>query len=314
MVNTQTGFTVSTSELIAKVPRWRHRIPLPDGSITPGSQDTLSQLSTIGLPVDLSGMHVLDIGCSDGFYSFECEKRGAARILAVDNYSSVYIDSPGGFDVARSLLRSKVEFLRSDLFALNPATVGQFDVVLFLGVLYHLRHPLLALERLAALCKRQLIMETEVADPPSGFASKVYSVLTGSYTPQMWMEFYPGGEINRDPTTWWAPTPECGVAMLESCGFCDVRVVHNAHRRAVFHAFAPQHSSDAVRVIDEYGSQSVTRACSAIGYKGSAEDVTDYVRGLSIPEFGRLKQLLSEAKGKHWHQVTRWSDGPANDR
>ena len=64
----------------------------------------------------------------------------------------MYIDSPVGFHVACEILSSKVEFRQADLFELSPAEIGQFDVVLFLGVLYHLRHPLLALQRLATLC------------------------------------------------------------------------------------------------------------------------------------------------------------------
>src|SRR5438874_870007 len=123
----------STPSAVTQVARWRHQIPLPGGIITPGSQATLEQVKGLGIPADLSGKAVLDIGCSDGFFSFECEKRGAARVLAVDNFSSVYIDTPSGFAAAHALLQSKVEFRQIDLFDLKPAEVGQFDLVLFLG-------------------------------------------------------------------------------------------------------------------------------------------------------------------------------------
>src|SRR5438874_13568446 len=107
---------MTVGEKVAAVPHWRHRIQLPGGVVTPGSQDTLAQLPTIGMPDSLTGLTVLDVGCSDGFYSFESEKRGAIRVLAVDNYSSVYIDNPTGFNVARESLDSRVDFLKSDLF------------------------------------------------------------------------------------------------------------------------------------------------------------------------------------------------------
>ena len=140
---------------MTNVLRWRHRISLPDGTVTPGVQDSPALLKRLQLPEDLSGKTVLDIGCSDGFYSFECERRGASRVLAVDNYSSPLIDSPSGFHMAHALLHSKVEFRQADLFSLNPDKDGCFDIVLFLGVLYHLRHPLLGLESISKLVPRK---------------------------------------------------------------------------------------------------------------------------------------------------------------
>ena len=140
---------------MTNVPRWRHRISLPDGTVTPGVQDSPALLKRLQLPEDLSGKTVLDIGCSDGFYSFECERRGASRVLAVDNYSSPLVDSPSGFHMAHTLLNSKVEFRQADLFSLDPDEDGCFDIVLFLGVLYHLRHPLLGIERIASLCREK---------------------------------------------------------------------------------------------------------------------------------------------------------------
>lgn len=297
-------------EKITSVQRWRHQIPLPGGALTPGSQDTLAQLPTLHLPEDLSGLSVLDIGCSDGFYSFECEKRGAARVLAVDNFSSVYIDSPVGFHVAHEILRSKVEFLQADLFDLYPSKLGKLDIIFFLGVLYHLRHPLLALERLAALCKRQFIMETEVAEPPKGRIARLYSAITGYTPPQLWMEFYPSDEINRDPTTWWAPTITCAEAMLRSCGFCGVQTVSTAHRRAVFHAFVPSLAPDPDRLVDEYGEELLAETCSQMtGRSVGKSEVVPTLRALSVTAFGRLKQSLAEARAKHWHQVERWKRG-----
>ena len=98
----------------------------------------------LDLPASLEGLTVLDIGAWDGFFSFECERRGASRVVAADYYSW---HGPGwgtkaGFQLAREALGSRVEDVDIDVMDLSPERVGTFDVVLFLGVLYHLRHPL----------------------------------------------------------------------------------------------------------------------------------------------------------------------------
>jgi len=88
-----------------------------------------------------------------------------------------------------------VEYLEADLFSLNSEEIGQFDLVLFLGVLYHLKHPLLALERIANLCKGQLIVETLISKHPKGLLSRLYSLVTGFKPSRSWMEFYEDDQI-----------------------------------------------------------------------------------------------------------------------
>jgi tRNA (mo5U34)-methyltransferase len=109
---------------------------------------------------------------------------------------------------------------------LTPERVGTFDVVLFLGVLYHLRHPFLALERVSSVARDRLILETVVD-------------LVGFRRPAM--AFYPGQELNNDPTNWWGPNIPAVHGMLESLGFTQVTTVtrspHALYRgaRAVYH-------------------------------------------------------------------------------
>ena len=197
----------------AEVPKiqWWHSIDLGNGIVTPGAYDTRTLLERIGMPADLRGMSVLDIGAWDGYMSFESERRGASRVLATDSYvwRNKVRAGKSGFEFARAALHSKVEDMEIDVMELAPERVGTFDVVLFLGVLYHLRHPLLALERVRSVTKKLLIMETHVD-------------LLQIQRPVM--AFYPGDELNNDPTNWCGPNEACCIAMLKDVGFRNIRV------------------------------------------------------------------------------------------
>src|SRR5580704_10851566 len=126
---------------------WYHSIELPDGQVIPGLQTIevlRSRIAEYPIPEDLTGKRVLDIGAWDGWFSFEMERRGAG-VLAVDATKQKTLLR------AKELLNSKVEYLVEDVCRLSPQKVGYFDIVLFFGVLYHLKHPLLALEKVCAL-------------------------------------------------------------------------------------------------------------------------------------------------------------------
>ena len=276
--------------------RWRHRISLPDGTVTPGVQDSPALLKRLQLPEDLSGKTVLDIGCSDGFYSFECERRGASRVLAVDNYSSPLIDSPSGFHMAHTLLNSKVEFRQADLFSLNPDEDGCFDIVLFLGVLYHLRHPLLGIERIASLCREKLILETRL-DSPFGLWGALKRRLLGPDNRSSSMRFCEGAQVNADPTTWWTPTAQCVGAMLRSCGFCSVKQVDKQGWRGIFHGDSPRWGSDVLDLVQSLGSQRVALAYEEeTGCSLEGKEVVETLRKVSIPQFAAIKQRAFELK------------------
>src|SRR5437879_7385162 len=124
--------------------RWWHTIDLGGGVITPGASDNLKTLPKLGLPERLDGKAVLDIGAWDGFFSFEAERRGAARVLATDSFSwdGSNWSTKAGFQLARRALGSRVEDETIDVLDLAPERSGTFDVVLFLGALYHMRHPM----------------------------------------------------------------------------------------------------------------------------------------------------------------------------
>jgi tRNA (mo5U34)-methyltransferase len=189
---------------------WFHIMDLGAGITTPGRIRCMSP-EQLGIG-RLDGMTVLDIGAWDGAYSFMAERRGARRVLATDSmvWTGGWRTGDAGFKLARRALKSKVENMVIDVMDLSPARPGVFDVVLFLGVLYHLRHPLLALERIFSVVGKQLILETHIdlAD-----------------CPRPAMAFYPGTELAGDPTNWWGPNPAAVEGMLKSVGFREVKTI-----------------------------------------------------------------------------------------
>jgi tRNA (mo5U34)-methyltransferase len=196
---------------VAQIP-WFHRIDLGNGIVTPGVTDNVRTLGRLGFPDSFNAMTVLDVGAWDGFYSFEAERRGARRVLATDHFSwsGEGWGTKAGFELARRALDSKVEDKEIDVLDLSPESVGVFDVVFFLGVLYHMRHPLLALERIASVTGKWLLLETVVD--------------------MLWwrrpaLAFYQGDELDRDPTNWFGPNPAALHAMLKTVGFRKTEIV-----------------------------------------------------------------------------------------
>lgn len=213
----------------AAIDWWHSGIELGGGVVTVGRTDPQrTLLPYLNLPADLTGKRVLDICAWDGYMAFECERRGA-DVMAVDSYAwdkpdvmaSWHRTGKDGFDLAHTVLHSMVEDVHCHVLDLDARQLGQFDIVLFLGVLYHMRHPLLALERVAPLVRMN-----------GG------TLLVESHTDMMnvnapAMRFYPGAEANNDPTNWWGPNVACIVAMLRSAGFGSVEVLHNGPRAVV---------------------------------------------------------------------------------
>jgi tRNA (mo5U34)-methyltransferase len=190
---------------------WWHTIDLGHGVKTPGGTDTYRKVKDIALPKDLRGKSVLDIGAWDGFFSFESERRGAHRVVALDHV--VWNDptvGKRGFELARSALGSKVEDVDCDVYDLSPERVGTFDLVLFLGVLYHVQDPLFVLQRVASVTRDHLILETHV-----DFVESTRPI----------MAYYPGVECANDLSNWCGPNAACLEAMLKTVGFRKTKLV-----------------------------------------------------------------------------------------
>ena len=201
----------ASAELAEKIGRydWFHTIDFGNGVVSKGhcTAEVLRAKADCYFSVPPRGRTVLDIGCWDGYFSLEALRRGATRVLATDHYVWHNQWDRGSFDLVRERLAPELQVKDIDVFDISPATVGTFDFVLFTGVLYHTRHPLLALEHAASVCTDVLVVET---------------VLDAVKLPCPAMVFYPGSELKQDPSNWWGPNRPCVEAMLRDLGFTDV--------------------------------------------------------------------------------------------
>ncbi len=184
---------------------WYHSIELPDGSVIPGHQSLEQQrnrLRQFHIPEDLTGKRVLDIGAWDGWFSFEMERRGA-QVMALDSAKNTRLLE------ARSLLGSRIEYHIGDICRVTSKDIGTFDIVLFLGVLYHLKHPLLALENVCGMCRDMACIESFVTE------SSLDAIPS--------MEFYETTELRGQLDNWCGPNIPCLLAMARTAGFARVQ-------------------------------------------------------------------------------------------
>lgn len=218
---------------------WYHTIDLGGGVITPG-QSRSPVLKPPMLP-DFTGKSVLDIGAWDGLYSFTAERSGAGRVVALDHYvwgvdfsrrNPYWAECAAGgqipdpdrdmefwnpelprkrsFDLARRALNSNVEGVVGDFMSMNLAPLGTFDVVLFLGVLYHMPDPFGALRRLRRLVSGMAVIETEAVDVRDHHNDGL-------------LQFTPGDEMSPgDFGNWFAVTETALHAMCRAAGFGKV--------------------------------------------------------------------------------------------
>ena len=209
---------------------WWHSIDLGNGIVTPGHKDrrrmAIEFANTFGR-LDLAGRSVLDIGAWTGGFSVEAARRGANRVVALDHYSwnAPQFRGREAFDLVNEITGLGIEAVDIDLDApqLSLEHLGPFDVVLFLGVFYHLRDPIAGLREAALLAREALVVETLIERP---------------LNPRPSMIFYPGAERGGDPTNWWGPNMACLLELLRQTGFPRVEVTRGFGRsRKVFHAF-----------------------------------------------------------------------------
>ncbi len=203
---------------------WFHNLHLPDGSETAPTHPLgdfprmkWEQISP-HVPPDLTGLTALDIGCNAGFYSFELARRGArVRALDIDRH---YLQQ-AAWAAGRYGLQDAIEFQHGSVYSLARSP-GQYDIVWFFGVLYHLRHPLLALDILRGVVRQKLFLQTLTspggaqAIPPQNITLDERAAMNREGWPRM---AFIERTLENDPTNWWAPNSACVEAMLRAAGF-----------------------------------------------------------------------------------------------
>lgn len=189
--------------------QWYHTIDLGNGEITDGIYDHRPLLKYYGFPESLKGKRVLDVGCADGFFSFEFEKRGADKVVALDAYKN------DNFLLAKEKLNSKVEYHLTDAYDLSPAKIGYFDFVFCGTVLIHLSDPFRALRNIRSVIKKgEFVCAADICKTPIEYLffwwrkAKLFAFLT--QTPENQPGHVPG---------YWVPTVDCLIEMMRKSGF-----------------------------------------------------------------------------------------------
>lgn len=225
--------------------KWFHQIRLQSNFVTSGLDRSEEKCANLFIPEDLSGKSVIDLGCWDGFFSFECEKRGA-NVTSVDDFVwQNWETKDRGYDLAHKILKSKAikiqcpfekldQLPRRKLIAYlkSPGiwseigfalATNMYDIVLMLGVLYHAPDPLGYLRAARKICKGMLILEThvdmlEISKPA--------------------IAYYEADSLNGDATNFWGPNTAAVIGMLRDAGFkkIDPQPIFWSNRQA-FHAY-----------------------------------------------------------------------------
>ncbi len=230
-----------------------HKYEVEPGLLTPGQFLEVEPnrcLDELGVSRDLSGLRALDIGAWDGPYTFELERRGA-QVTALD------IQDPDitVFNAVKEIKNSSATYVRGGVYDALPETLGTYDIVLFAGVYYHLKNPVLSLQRIRSLLKDGGALFIEGASVTDYLAEHLNKVLglpkssmpiTAEILDRMPLSYFDTEQrIYGDWSNWWYPTTRCLEAMLLDSGFrnVDLELKRNAfynysHRRLMGRAEA----------------------------------------------------------------------------
>lgn len=172
------------------------------------------------LPDNLTGKRVLDVGCNAGFYSIEMKRRGAARVVGVDSQRDLIRQA----QFVRRVLGVDVEYERLSVYDLDPIQMGQFDITLALGLIYHCKHPVLALEKLFAITRELLVIETAVYPPEKAPDSFEYD--EGGSRPTLHPLAYIENTADAKEAiyNWFLPSVNALTALLKNVGFERIEI------------------------------------------------------------------------------------------
>jgi tRNA (mo5U34)-methyltransferase len=222
-MNAQVWSTERIRQRVSELGDWFHNLDLAGVKTAP--QHFLGDYPNVkwrafahAVPGDLRGKTVLDVGCNGGFYSIEMKRRGAARVVAIDTDERYLAQAR----FAAEVREAEIDFRNLSVYEAGKLR-EKFDIVLFLGVLYHLRHPLLALDLLHEHAVRDLFVfqslqrgSTEVEPLEADYRFSDRGIFDKPGYPKL---HFVERSYSQDPTNWWIPNRACTEAMLRSAGF-----------------------------------------------------------------------------------------------
>lgn len=232
---------------------WYQKWEIFAGIFTPGINPVSDICDLMHLPDDLSGRRILDIGSANGCMSLECERRGAAEVIGLTPLDGLNF---GHRQLRDAVGAKRTHFRLGSVYDLNPEVLGYFDTVLFCGVLYHLRYPMLAIDNIRRVATNEVFIETHVSDEGLGQLNEKIPV---------W-RFYRLDELNHDHSNWFGPNIAAVQQAFESAGF-STDFLSSGGGRARFHAVVredmpeflkiPCHEADSYDVLVErfFGSK-----------------------------------------------------------
>ncbi len=259
---------MTRSEIIAELQRlepWFHYIDLGDGLVTKTKsaigepvdhpRPTWERVKP-AVPADLTGQTVLDVGCNAGFYSIEMKRRGAARVLGLDSQRDLIQQA----EFVRDVLGLDIEYARKSVYDLDPFELGQFDVTLALGLIYHCKHLVLALEKLFLITRRLLVLETAIYPPAK--APESFEFDEGNERALLHPLAYIANDCEAKEAVfnWFLPSTPALAALLINIGFDEIEM---------FHATSADRAVMACRKYQPY------RDSRTIGYLGSKLTLID---------------------------------------
>jgi tRNA (mo5U34)-methyltransferase len=222
-MSTQAWSSEQIQRRVAELGDWFHNLDL--GGVKTAPHHFLGDYPSVkwrsfahAIPADLRGKSVLDIGCNAGFYSMEMERRGAGRVVGIDSDERYLAQARFAAEVSGA----KVEFRHLSIYEIGELR-ERFDLVLFLGVLYHLRHPLLALDLLHEHVVADMLVfqslqrgSAEIEPLRDDYHFWVTDIFDQPGYPKL---HFVEHRYSEDPTNWWIPNRACTEAMLRSAGF-----------------------------------------------------------------------------------------------
>lgn len=302
-----TDLDTNTFDLAATVNdlTWYHTIDLGNGLVTNGAYDHRLYLDKYGLPENLNGKTVLDIGAASGFFSFEFEQRGA-QVTATElpdwgahdfgpNYDMVqdlntideYLNGP--FDVAHRALNSTVKRKHINIYDISPESVGTFDIAFCASVLIHLTDPLKALWNIASVTKEKAIIATSI-DPDIEL-------------PVAKMIGYERGDA------WWIPTRSCLELMAVSAGFAGIEWVSDFSLNYRDQETGPYHGVLHAYKTTEGWTPQTLPSHEVVKRNEALQGTTDLrIRELET-EIADLNHLVNQYESGRFMRLMRWLKG-----